>query len=240
MTFEVEFAQLLWARRGESTTEPDETGTCFVKTLSWPFPSHPHSALYGFSALGLFSQQASFIKTTKFSNGWVSSWLTRPCTGVSSSALMMFYFSLGFFCLQCGSPIKQAATTSSLHREALGDLRTELSKAPKRPFSRPGSCLPVPPENCPWNGCVKPRWAKILARAVQIYSTVTCLEILCNRIDLAGLRQDYLLFIQRRDSMLENSKAVYLTHSLRHNSVGTKGQPGKSSSKQISIKFMHL
>lgn len=104
MTFEVEFAQLLWVRRGESTTEPDETGTCFVKTLSLPFLSHPHSALYGFSALGLFSQQALFIKTTKFSNSWVSGCLTRPCTGVSSSALVIFYFSLGFFCLPVWEP----------------------------------------------------------------------------------------------------------------------------------------
>lgn len=68
--------------------------------------------------------QAPFIKTTKFRHGWLSGWLTRPCTGVSFPALVTFYFSLGFLVLQCLSPIRQAYTTGFLHREAPFKQRT--------------------------------------------------------------------------------------------------------------------
>lgn len=116
------------------------------------------------------------------------------------------------------------------------------------PFSRPGSHHVFPqnmaPECRPQKGCKKPSWAtspdsRILPRAVQFYPPAAFLEKLCNTIDLAGLNRCYLLFTWRRGRMLEHAEAGHLVHLFRLNTVWAEVRPGKSSSKQISIKFTH-
>lgn len=196
--------------------------------------------------------QAPFIKTIKFRHGWVSSWLTRPCTGVSFSALAIFYFSLGFPCLPVSEP-NQASLHYKLSAQGgtfpVENCRHDCPKQPNHPSAGLAlTCLfpqNMAPECCPQRGCMKPSWARILARAVKFYSVATFLEKLSNTIDSAGLNHGYLLFIWRRDSMLENQRQfIWLTYSdimlFEQKSNLAKAHQSKSPSSSYTYKQVHI